>query len=430
MVLSTKKFASLYFILLLVCIYFPTFKVFDKATAQYFFISILNLVSLSLIPIYLKDINLKKYFIHPILLIYLIYTIISILSMIKSINVIESLVKIGQIITILVPILIIIILVQKKLFSTDLILILISLSIIIDIAFSLRGFIPFLTNNIEYSYDQNVRLVGLYGNRNILATILCFKIPFLIMLALRKRSKIISYIAFIVTTIAFYNITLLSSRATYLSILLCLIFLFIVLLLTIKKHKSSKTNNIKTFLFFILPLILSLIMSNLTIDSKDEGAVINRVSSISSTDDVSKNTRLRYYSHAILHTIKNPVLGGGIGNWKIISIKYDAENISNYIIPYNAHNDFLEAFAETGIIGGVSFLAFFLYLFYLLIKNLVVRINSNDEIIFSVFLFLPFIIYFVDLNLNFPSSRPSNQVLMLLYIGIILSTQLKLDDKK
>ena len=40
-----------------------------------------------------------------------------------------------------------------------------------------------------------------------------------------------------------------------------------------------------------------------------------------------------------------------IGNWKIISIKYDSENIQNYIIPYNAHNDFLEAFAETGIFG-------------------------------------------------------------------------------
>ena len=43
--------------------------------------------------------------------------------------------------------------------------------------------------------------------------------------------------------------------------------------------------------------------------------------------------------------LNNPFLGG-IGNWKIISLKYDAENIKNYIIPYNAHNDVLEAFLQ------------------------------------------------------------------------------------
>ena len=84
--------------------------------------------------------------------------------------------------------------------------------------------------------SESDRLVGLYGNRNILATILCFKIPFVILLAFRKRVTYISILSFIVTTMAFFNITLLSSRATYLSIILCVIFLLLTLFLLYKKN--------------------------------------------------------------------------------------------------------------------------------------------------------------------------------------------------
>jgi O-antigen ligase len=170
-------------------------------------------------------------------------------------------------------------------------------------------------------------------------------------------------------------------------------------------------------------------MSSYAVDSQDEGAVINRVSTITSSSDVSKNTRLRYYNHAVTHTLKYPFLGGGIGNWKILSVKYDADNIENYIIPYNAHNDFLEAFAETGIVGGLLYLLFFLYIPYSFFKNIKEKLYDKEEFTQSILLFLPFIVYFVDLNLNFPSSRPSNQVVLLLYILLVMLTQLKIDEK-
>ena len=114
---------------------------------------------------------------------------------------------------------------------------------------------------------------------------------------------------------------------------------------------------------------------------------------------------------------------------KIISLKYDSEDIKNYIIPYNAHNDVLEAFAETGIIGGLSFLLFFLSIPYFFLKNLKEKLLDQNGFTQSILLFLPFIIYFVDLNLNFPSARPSNQVFLLLYIAIVMITQLKINDK-
>lgn len=427
--LINKRITWIYFSLLILCVYSPTFQVYDKATAQYFWISLLNLSSLIILPFFIKKIELKQYIRHPFLLTFLGFITISILSMLKSINIIESLVRLGQLITFITALFIIIIFIKKNLLSVNLILILISLSLIIDMTFSLVGYLPFLFSNLDYTYDQNIRLVGLYGNRNILATIICFKIPFLILLAIKKRKKLLSILTFIIVTLAFFNISLLSSRATYLSIILSVIFLLGCLMYIAIKNRELLKHQSRLIVFYFVPLMIAFFMSNSAIKSDDEGAIVNRVSSITSTNDTSKNTRLRYYSHAIQHTLKNPFLGGGIGNWKILSIKYDAKNIANYIIPYNAHNDFLEAFAETGILGGILFLSFFLIMPYYLYNNLKNKILLKDEGMYSILIFIPFIVYFVDLNLNFPSSRPSNQVALLFYICLVLFLKSRINEK-
>lgn len=423
-----KRIAWLYCLSLIVCVYMPSFKVFDKASSQYFFISILNTISLLVLPWSFKQLDLKKHFNHPLLLLYIGFIFISIISIISSINIIESFVKLFQLITFFISLAIIMLFAFRRVIKVDSILTLVGISLLFDMYYSLMGYIPFLLNNIEYNYDQNYRLVGLYGNRNILATLLCFKIPFVALLAYRKKDITYTIISLIILTVAFFNITLLSSRATYLSIIISIAFILIIFLILYNKKLYINYFFRNTLLLFI-PIIFAFVMSSYAIDSKDEGAVVNRISTIASTSDVSKNTRLRYYEHAITHTLKNPFLGGGIGNWKIISLKYDSENIENYIIPYNAHNDFLEAFAETGILGGLLYLLFFLYIPFCFLRNLKTKIFDKYEFTQSVILFIPFIVYFVDLNLNFPSSRPSNQVVLLLYIALVMLTQSKIDEK-
>ena len=172
---------------------------------------------------------------------------------------------------------------------------------------------------------------------------------------------------------------------------------------------------------YLLPCIIAYSLSTYVIASSDQGNVASRVSSIvTSTNDSSINTRLRYYGHALNHISRNPLLGAGIGNWKIYSIKYDKDDIQNYIIPYNAHNDILEATAETGILGGVFFLSFFGILFYYvfqMLKNAIVKIQNVN---FYLMLSFPFIVYFVDLNLNFPTSRPFSLYILMIYISLVL----------
>jgi len=426
-----NNFASIYISLILVSIYSPDFNVYDKMASQTFYISVINTLALVFIPIIFKKFQLKTVIKNPLMLMFLGYVIFAFLSMIKAINVVESLVRISHILTFFFSLFIIVFIASKKLLNINFVLSLIVLSLSVDIFFSLAAYFPFVLNDIPFQYKDNTILVGFYGNRNILATILAFKIPLVIIFAQRFKNNYLYLFSFFLITIAFFNITLLSSRATYLAIILSVLFVvsFEIFRYFKQQNRPFVVNKYFLFLYFI-PLIIALSISNNAIDQLDEGNVVNRISTITSDNDSSKNTRLRYYSQSIDHIIKNPLLGGGIGNWKIISIKYDSKNIKNYIIPYNAHNDILEATAETGIIGGLSFLSFFIIILYYLFKMLKKHLSEDKSIFVFLILTLPFVSYFIDLNLNFPSSRPSNQVLLLLYIGIILTFKFENNAKE
>jgi O-antigen ligase len=113
-----------------------------------------------------------------------------------------------------------------------------------------------------------------------------------------------------------------------------------------------------------LPLVLALILNQTLISDKGADA-LSRAATISiSTNDGSVNQRLRYYEDVLTHITKNPILGVGIGNWKLTSIDYDKKDITGYIVPYHAHSDFIQLGAELGFVGFLLYLGVFLFAAY------------------------------------------------------------------
>ena len=154
----------------------------------------------------------------------------------------------------------------------------------------------------------------------------------------------------------------------------------------------------------------------------------NRITSFDLEDSTSSiNFRITYYKNAFQAMLDQPLTGYGIENWKIVSIKYAKDLMQYYQVPYHAHNDFLQIGAETGIIGFLSYIFIFLYLFYQLIK----RIFQEDKIHFDKDKYLPFIlcilIYCLDSSINFPRARPVNIINLSLVIGFLMSKNFKLD---
>ena len=94
--------------------------------------------------------------------------------------------------------------------------------------------------------------------------------------------------------------------------------------------------------------------------------------------------------------------------WKIISNQMQLSQV-----PYYVHNDFLQFLVETGVLGFVFYVLFFLSIFYL-IKN-----KWNN---FSIYTLLALLIFLIDSLINFPFHRPQQIIILALIIAPILSS--------
>ena len=138
--------------------------------------------------------------------------------------------------------------------------------------------------------------------------------------------------------------------------------------------------------------------------------------------DESTSHRLFLYQNAIDYISQNPFIGCGIGNWKVESLPYWKDRLSGYTIPYHAHNDFLELSTELGLIGGLSYLLSFIFLFSYLIKNIL----TNK---YSMLVFMILLVYFIDAFFNFPLERFNMQIyFVIIFIFSFLISKLNSNE--
>lgn len=398
---------------------------------QFLYLSFLNITFLTILFFNKEKLNLEKLIKNPLIIAFFCFILGSSLSMLNAINLSLSLEKLIDLINIFITLTIIIYIASKNLYELKYLYILLSLSLLIDVVASLR-----LYFNIVSITDFNLNLAneirGYYGNKNITSAAIAFKIPFAILLLKDLKGKIFKSLTFFLLVFSFLTLLILSSRAVFLSIAISSAIAFVLISLKGYLVKKSFLNELKQLLKFLIPLIIAILIF-IPLDNQntaDDRLDINtRISSITPDQtDESTNQRLRFYGHAINQITQTPIIGIGLGNWKLYSIKYEAKNMYSYIVPFTAHNDFLEIFAETGIIGFLSY-AFFIYFVLRFNINNIFQWLNNEGNFSSVYMFMPFIIYFIDMNLNFPLSRPSMQIYFLLYILILFSYRKQVNAK-
>lgn len=188
-------------------------------------------------------------------------------------------------------------------------------------------------------------------------------------------------------------------------IALSLIFLFTILFLIVKRNKT----NFKKFALVLFATLASYWSYDFLNEKNTTDIILDRFATVTqpSTDESVKE-RLGFYKIALEDIKNNPFLGVGIGNWKLTSIQRANSFLRGYRIPYRAHNDFLEVFAEIGILGGLCFLYFIFYPFVFSLKNFF----KTDNLNINVMMFLIIGVYIVDSMLNFPMQRS----IMMIYL--------------
>ena len=251
---------------------------------------------------------------------------------------------------------------------------------------------------------QSGALKGVTANRNITAFSIAIKIPYVLYLALNNKKLIFKIFNTTLIFLSLFSLSMIQSRASFIAAALIAVALIFWTLLQFKKERNIQS--LIPNLFYLLPLVLALTANQIFISDKGADA-LSRASTISlSTNDGSVNQRLRYYGDVAAHIASNPILGVGLGNWKLVSIDYDKENIKGYVVPYHAHSDFIQLGAELGVIGFLLYLGAFICAIYFAFIILFRSELEQDNKLFVFLLLTSLGVYLVDANLNFPIARP------------------------
>ena len=273
--------------------------------------------------------------------------------------------------------------------------------------------IIFLT---DYDFSYSNLLKGVTGNKNITSSILAVKLPFLLYLFHISKKNLHKFLLFLVYSLTIIILFALSSRAVYISLTLFSSGLFIFLL-SIYSKKNIRKPVTYILLFHFFALIISFTYFQSILPPNSNASLFSRAVTIN-TLDTSTNQRLSYYKLAINQVLDNPIVGVGLGNWKIESIGLDPSSINGYTVPYHVHNDFLEIATELGIFGVILYISIFVFCLVALYKSYKKSDLTNQ--IFILMLFFSGLIYIVDSSLNFPYARVINQVMILSLLSLVI----------
>ena len=424
MTLTKKSISEIIFLGLFISTgLIPNYGALDRIATQWLYLSIINTLGLIYVLYEKKDSLIFKKSIRFKPFIFLIGFIIwGLISYLYALNQDEVIVKTIRWVQLPLSLFILMNFFQNNyLHYVKAISIGVSIILLFELYFTYSTYFQ-LTQYKPYDFSYAYILKGATGNKNINAASLLIKIPFLIYLIYQFKNHIVKYFLTIILIFTSYLVFILSSRSSIISF-------FIILTIVILKYIYLSAKNktlIKDISYFLIlsGLSFSLLLFAVNFSGNNSASIIKRASTIN-TEDTSTQQRLRFYQHSFDQLLENPLIGVGLGNWKIKSIDYDKEDVVGYTIPYHTHNDFLEISTELGIIGLTLYLLIFIFPFFDLFKYKEKKkiINVNSIILFAG------IIYFVDANLNFPHARPVMQIpFILILVLAFIKTNNKLKD--
>ena len=401
--LSFKFINSIILFLFLSIGFVPFFKTVDIIGSQWFYLSLINVFFLlyNLTQVIFLQFILK-FTKHLPFKLFLVFYIFVFISLFYTHNFNLSLVDFSRISIVLISI------VNLSYFFSNRKLSLLSFSycvsviLFFEIVYSFSPLLSFFVFESDSFSDLDLNqlafsLKGVAGNKNIMASNLSFKLPFLFYL-IYKAPSFQKIIFSLLLSLALILIYLISARATYISAILVSFIFFSYFIY----YKLKSNFSLSFYLFSPIIILFILVGYIVSIDSKNDSN--SKLTSLTVIDE-SSNNRIILYENALDYIYNNPIIGCGIGNWKIESLPYWKDLMSGYMVPYHAHNDFLELGTEIGLLGALSYLFIFIYIFLSSIRSFYL---SND--IFFVLIFSLTSVYFIDAFLNFPLERALSQV--------------------
>ena len=395
----TYIFLGIYFFIYTVPQYIiDIYYVYDRVTIQFFLLSVINVIVFTslLKSNSLNNINFvfKE---NSHILSFTFFIVFASLSVFVAINKIESILVLSKFITLLFTFLLILKLSQnKKINFLKFFLLFSTIGIIMETLRVNYAIYDNVINNGNFLM-RSLEYRGFTGNPNISSFSIVIKLPVIVFMTYVITNTYKKLFLHAIISSSILSVLLLLSRAALIAVVL--IFLSLLIYTFINRTRANFIN----LSLFILAAYISFATYNLTNDKNTNDLLVDRFSTVTNSQaDQSVNERANFYKIAFTDIKNNPILGVGIGNWKLTSIQRANKFLEGYRIPFRTHNDFLEVTAEVGIIGGLCFI-YFIFFPFLFSFN---KIRRGESFNAYHLIFLIVGVYILDSMLNFPMHRP------------------------
>ncbi|PKP59500.1 hypothetical protein CVT91_06580 [Candidatus Atribacteria bacterium HGW-Atribacteria-1] len=234
--------------------------------------------------------------------------------------------------------------------------------------FGIYGILQY--NEIDFSFwIRNIgrqQVFGLFGNVNYFAEYLIVPLPIAVSLFFASQNKFKKILLLIAILAMATSLIATFTRGSYLGFGASLIFMFFLFL--ISRGKSFIKENKKIFIIVLVVIIMITFLFVVTSPLNKSGTIISKIKSRISvtqlTQSFSFSMRMAIWKYTTLMIKDNPLLGSGIGTFKYNSLRYQAkffnQGQNRSLYPHGfagkAHNEYLQLWAEIGIIGLIIFI--------------------------------------------------------------------------
>ena len=231
------------------------------------------------------------------------------------------------------------------------------------------------------------RITSTVGQKNWISNYLAIIFPVIFSYFLLEKRRKNQLIYYLLLSILYITLLICQSRGIWISISLTLIFA-IYIIIKFNLLKIFQENKKWLTLLLVTFLIITIIYSTDNLLNKSAITFPQRALSTFDEQDPSINTRLLLWKTTFNMIKDKPLLGSGIGTFKMNYLDYQADFLRTnpYYIKYSgkaaeAHNEYLQILAELGIPGFAVFLSILFVFYSLALKYLKEKHNNQDKII-------------------------------------------------
>ncbi|MFZ4413565.1 MAG: O-antigen ligase family protein [Bacteroidales bacterium] len=300
---------------------------------------------------------------------------------------------------------------------------------IVVLAHSLSDYFAILSST-GITHQTIYTIKASFSHKNILSEVLLVLFPFALYLIF-DENKWLKLLGSVNSIGILFLIIILLTRAVWVALVLGFVLSFLLFVIISGKKKLISLFQNKTTYLFIITFLLVIAASLFVYSRIDSLATITKSThKIFKAYDSSQH-RIELWKRSIDITRESPILGKGLGTWRIEVLKYGNRNLKsedNITFYQRPHNDFLWILSEQGIIGLAFYLAIIAFAFYYLIQILRTSSSSNEKVFFYLLFYL-LMGYQIFSFFSFPRERIEHNLILGIILAFIVAKYQQLKDK-